>query len=67
MDAPTEGRGVGCRRVTVSPTARYCGDEDEQAAGDGPCTWRVAEVVKRVDKNCSDDAIFSKVEAEVRR
>ena len=34
-----------------------CGD------GDGACTWRVAEVVKVVNKTCSDDSVFSNIEA----
>ncbi len=41
--------------------AGYCGaDPSKEPAG---CTWRVNEVVKRVNKTCSDNAIYATVEA----
>ena len=65
---PPRRRALGTRRhVRWSPTVRrysttsagYCGDgPDADKAG---CTWRVAEVVKRVNKSCSDDAIYNEV------
>jgi len=42
-------------------SAGYCGDgSSPPPAG---CTWSVKEVVKRVNKTCSDDSIYSAVEA----
>lgn len=35
----------------------HCGDPKSQA-----CTWRLAKVVKRINKTCSDNTIFSTVE-----
>eukprot|EP00966_Prymnesium_polylepis_P169092 3909791-Prymnesium_polylepis.1 len=41
-------------------SAGYCGDgADADRAG---CTWRLAEVVKVVNKSCSDNAIYDEVE-----
>ena len=47
----------------------YCGDGSGGGADGsaGSCTWRVAEVVKRVAKNCSGASIFARVEAEGHR
>ena len=41
-------------------SAGYCGDGP--TALQPGCTWRVSEVVKVVNKTCSDGAIFSEVE-----
>ena len=38
----------------------YCGDNK---LGTNGCTWKVAEVVKRVNKTCSDNSIYTLVEA----
>ena len=38
----------------------YCADRQ---LGEGNCTWRVNQVVKRVNKTCSDNAIYNVVEA----
>jgi len=38
----------------------WCGDGSSPAPAG--CTWRVAEFVKRVDKKCSDNAIYNEVE-----
>lgn len=38
----------------------YCGDGSSPAPAG--CTWRVAEFVKRVNKSCSDNAIYNEVE-----
>jgi hypothetical protein len=41
-------------------TGGYCGDK---SVGTGGCTWKVAEVVKRVNKTCSDNSIYNLVES----
>jgi hypothetical protein len=38
----------------------YCGDGTAPAPAG--CTWRVAEFVKRVNKTCSDNAVYGEVE-----
>ena len=38
----------------------WCGDGTSPAPAG--CTWRVADFVKRVNKNCSDNAIYNEVE-----
>lgn len=40
----------------------YCGTDP--ASEPANCTWRVVSMVKRISKNCSDNVIYNRVEAE---
>jgi hypothetical protein len=50
---------------TVS--AGYCGPGMTTTADGGPCQWRVETVVKKINKTCSDDRLFTMVETEGQR